>query len=174
MSYFSQFKHLSALKFDQGRIEILRTYSQPKWAWANLIFSCLLMSLPLMPDEIATTPITWATMTVVFFSVVAVTFLFSRSLGSKIRFTNFLYATSTVNLFAAGLTSILAYVSLFVFEWGFDNSTIPNLIASILPFYIFIMYGFSADGASGLPEKKGWVVGVFGIIALYLMYYFFA
>lgn len=174
MGYSVQFKHMGCLKFDMGDIEILRTYSMPGWAWTNLAISSLIMALPLTIDEITDTPATFLKMASVFLIAVAACYGLSRLLGSSTPFSKFLYTASTVNLFASATVAILTYTSLFVFEWIMDNAALSNMVASVLPFYIFVLFGFSVDGAANLPEKKGAWVGAAGITILYVLYYFFA
>jgi len=172
MGYSVQFKHISALKFDQGAIEILRTYSMPRWGWVNLLLSSLLMTLPVTKEEILETPITFLRLALMFLAAVVACYLIARTLGSETSFNRFLYTTATVNLFSSSVVMMLTYISLFVFEWWMNNPTLSDNVASVLPFYMFVLFGFSVDGAANLPEKKGILIGAAGICILYTIYYF--
>lgn len=172
MGYSVQFKHIGALKFDQGAIERLRTYSMPRWGWMNLLLSSLLMALPLTREEIPDTPLTFLKMALIFLAAVGMCYLISRLFKSETSFCKFLYTTATVNLFATSVVALLTYISLFVFEWMMDNAALSNFVASALPFYIFVLFGFSVDGAANLPERRGIWLGVIGITILYSLYFF--
>lgn len=138
----------------------------------NLLLSSFFMALPLTREEIPDTPLTFLKMAVIFFAAVGLCYLISRLFKSETTFSKFLYTTATVNLFATSAVALITYVSLFVFEWMMDNAALSNFVASVLPFYIFVLFGFSVDGAADLPKKNGMWLGMIGICILYTLYFF--
>lgn len=164
-------KYFRAMFFDDHSIEAIGSYATVKTTIFVLFFVVLLQSLPVTYDEIFTTHLAFAKIFIQFFGCIIVIFLISKLFKSSTNFLRFTYIISTVEFFAVILTTILAYLSLFLFEYLFDTPVVSNLVTSLLPFYIIVLFGFSADVAANV-KKHSWLIGVLGVTLLYAVYFF--
>ncbi|MEA3430603.1 MAG: hypothetical protein U9R08_04995 [Nanoarchaeota archaeon] len=165
------FKYFKSCLFDDHAIEAVRSYANFKALVFSLIMVVLLQALPLTYEEIFTTHLSFLKIFIQFFGAIVVMFLFSKLLKSKTSFIKFVYTVSTVVFFATIITAVLAYLSLFLFEFIFNTAVISNLVSSILPFYIIVLFGFTADVIADV-KKHSWLIGVVGVGLLYAIYFF--
>lgn len=171
MTLNTALRHPRALLFDQGAIELIRTEANWFGAVVSLALIGIVLAFPVTQEEIITTPESFLRVVGVFLASSILAYLVSRLLGSKTRVRAFLFTASVVNLLGAVVVGVLTYLSLFVFEWWMDNAALSNLVASVLPFYIFLLFGVSVDNSSELNGWKSFVVGAVGICAMYILSY---
>ena len=165
------FKYFKACLFDDHSIEAVGSYANVKTMVFSLVLVVLLQALPLTYEEIFTTHLSFLKIGAQFFGSLLIIFIISKLFKSKTTFTRFTYTVSTVTFFAAIITTVLAYVSLFVFEYIFDTAAVSNLVTSILPFYIIVLFGFTADVIADV-KRWHWLIGVLGVGLLYGVYFF--
>jgi hypothetical protein len=98
----------------------------------------------------------WRNFTVVFallFFSTAASFLTARILGSKTQFRRFLPAImSTLFMSLLFITIPIALVAYAIFKSVFSSATALNLFFSIIPFYNYLVFGWSAET---LAQLKG-------------------
>ncbi|MBW3003526.1 hypothetical protein KY328_01410 [Candidatus Woesearchaeota archaeon] len=165
------FKYFKAALFDDHAIEAVGSYANKKTLVFSLILVVLLQALPLTYEEIFTTHLSFLKIFAQFFGALLVMFVVAKLFKSKTSFTRFVYGVSTVVLFAAMITTVLAYVSLFVFEYLLNTAAVSNLVTSILPFYIVVLFGFTVDIVSDI-KKWHWLIGIVSVGLLYGVYFF--
>lgn len=165
------FKYFKACLFDDHAIEAVGSYANKKTLIFSLVMVVLLQALPLTYDEIFTTHISFLKIFAQFFGAIVVLFLIARMLKSDVSFLKFTYTIATVEFFAALIVTVLAYLSLFVFEYVFDTAAVSNLVTSILPFYIIVLFGFTADVVADV-KRWHWLIGVLAVGMLYGVYFF--
>lgn len=164
------FKHFKAALFDDHKIEAIASYANFKTTIFALVLVILLQALPLTYEEIFTTHISFLIIGAQFLGAIIILFAIAKLFKTETSFLRFTYTVATVELFAVIITTILAYLSLFLFEYIFNTPVISNLVTSILPFYIIVLFGFTADVIAKV--KKSWIIGILGVTILYGIYFF--
>ncbi|MBI4448782.1 hypothetical protein HY641_02020 [Candidatus Woesearchaeota archaeon] len=173
MTLNQQLRHWNALLFNEASIELLRTFSSWKWARVNFFLGVFLLSLPLTYDEVFTTPQSYAWYLVLYAGLIIALFGLSRLFGSEMPLVKFWHTVSTLVLFSAIPLTIVTYVALFLLEWILDNAAIPNLIVSVIPFYLYLLMAFGAEQAARIAsEKKSIAFGIVSVVVIYSAFYF--
>jgi len=76
-------------------------------------------------------------------------------------------------MFAAVPVVVISYISLFVFEKLLNIAMLSSFILSVIPYYLFILFGFSVEGGAHFSkEKKSVLLGIFAISLIYTTYFF--
>ncbi len=168
-----ELRHWDALLFNENSIELVRTFSSWGRGLMNFLLGMLLLALPLTYDEVFTTLDSFVRYVIIYSALIILLFLLSRVFGSDMKLVKFWYTISTLIFFAAVPLAILTYFCLFVLEALLDNVTVPNMIVSLVPYYLFLLMAFGSEQSARIPsEKKSIAFGVCSVVLVYTFMYF--
>jgi hypothetical protein len=115
----------------------------------------------------------WRNFTIVFFLLffaAAVSFTFSRLLGSKTQFKSFLPGImSTVFLSLLLVTIPVALIAYAIFKSIFSSNTALTLFFSVIPFYNYLVFGWSAETLSGLKGVRSIIAALVSLFSILLL-----
>ena len=166
------FRYWRSMFFNENAILALKAFASWKFILLNFLLLVFFQAAPLTQEDLVTFPFDYIGVLWKILLATFVVLIFAKLFGSKITAKKYLYVVSVVNLFASILSALLAYLSLFVFEFIFDNPVFSNIITSILPFYLIVLFAFSSDVASELEGWRSALLGFIAVILLYSLYYF--
>lgn len=169
---FFPFRYWRSLLFSETPITSIRSFASIGGSVLFLLLTVFFQALPLTKADLYTFHLDYASIFIKFLAVLIALFIISKILGSKASFKQFIYTVSFVMMMASFITAVLAYISLFVFAYLLNTATVSNLITSLLPYYLVVLFGFSSEAASELPFWRSVILGILGVVGLYGAYFF--
>jgi len=154
--------------FGEGSLHKLREKSNWKYFALFLVLAALLESLPTSMEEIQKIPFFFATSITKLFLLSFVVLGIALLLGMKSKVGNFMGSVFTVLFIALLLTTILAYVSIIIFQSILNLSEIAQLIQNILPFYTYALFAWGCEYSAGLSQGKGILLAILCLILIVL------
>ena len=165
-------RYWRAALFSEHALHSLKMYARWRFVIVLFFLNVLLQSLPVTKEEIYTFPFDFLGILWNFALAVILVYFVSWIFKSKIHPKKFLYVLNVVMFGGILLTTVLAYSSLFIFELLLDTPVISNLVTSLLPFYLLVLFGFSADIISDLEGWRAVILGLFSTSLLFWLYFF--
>ena len=159
---------MKSMLFNEKALEALRAIAAWDTAILAIIICVSLQSLPINRQEISLFMNMFQFFMIKYVVVLLLIYGLIRLLGSKTKFKQFAMVTSTVYSFGLILTTILAYISILIFELLLKIGVVSGFIQSLVPFYQSVLFGWSCESESQLKNWRGIVVGVVAIALLFL------
>ena len=126
-----------------------------------LILCSLLESMPTSIDEISKVPFYFST-SIIKLSLISLIILEVGTLfGMKSKAENFLGAVLNLLFVATVLTTLLAYVSIILFQNLLGWTEAAQLIQSLLPFYTYALFAWGCEYSLKTSEMKGVLFAAF-------------
>ncbi len=162
-------KYVGLLWFDE--VSLLRA-SDSAFLVGGVVFvllAILLQAISLLSLDFASFQFTFLISAARFFGALFVLYILIKVLSSESHFdfVRFLYGVSLACVSGLLLSWLLFGVGL-LFELG-SVSLVKEVVSIVKPYYLMLLFGFSAESLSGLRGWKGIVVALMGISALFVL-----
>lgn len=169
----SVLKHWRALLFDEHAMIGVRQAYRPWHALLWFALAFLFQAAPVSTADIATLPFDAPRIAALFFGVLLVGWLVSLLLGGRQRFGQYAFTTSAITAMGGCVMAVLAYLSIFVFEYGFDTTAVTNVLISIIPFYYIVLVAYGSEMAAHLARQRERIaLAICVIITMYAAYFY--
>jgi hypothetical protein len=163
------FWQVPAIAFSETRVEELEKHASLVLGIPSLLLVSLGLAFPTDWSSAALTAFSrnYGIIVVGLAATMTFAYLVSKLLGTKASFKSFFSASSELLVLSILFFAIpVALVVYLVFNLLLKDATVFPLAFSLIPFYIFILFGWSCETLSKLKGWRGVAVAGVGMLAI--------